>query len=222
MIRRDDIELLKYKYNLEFKHHVGDVLTYFENEVAEFFGAPEAVVTDCCSHALELALRAKNPTGIATVPVYTYMSIPMTLAKLGIEYEFTQDPWQEYYHVIDNIYDAATLWRPKSYVPGTIMTLSFQFKKHIPIGRGGMILLDDHDLANRLRRMSHDGRNRYDDQWNDTVTELGYHYYMTPEDAARGIDLFIQLKDKPAKVWTNNDYRALTDFPVFNNIKIRQ
>lgn len=219
MIRRNDISLLKEKYDLEFKE-VGDILTYFENQIADFFGAPEAVVVDCCTHALELALLVTKPTAMAVVPTHTYMSIPMTLAKLGITYKFSQEPWKEYYCVVDNVYDAATLWRRNSYIPKSLMTLSFQFKKHLPIGKGGMILLDDSALADKLRRMTHDGRDRYLDQWHDTVTELGYHYYITPEDAARGINLFHQLKDVPAKTWSNEDYRALTDFPVFKNIAL--
>ena len=219
MIRRNDIEIVEQKYNLKFSR-TGDVLTYFEKCIAEFFGAPEAVVVDCCSHALELALLVTKPSTTAVVPIHTYMSIPMTLSKLGIKYNFSQERWQEYYCIVDNVYDAATLWRRNSYIPKSLMTLSFQFKKHLPIGKGGMILLDDSALAAKLRRMTHDGRDRYLDQWHDTVTEIGYHYYITPEDAARGIDLFNQLKDAPAKTWTNEDYRALTDFPVFKNISI--
>jgi hypothetical protein len=118
-LRRNDITVLREQYGLEFAH-VGDVLTYFEKVVAEFFGAPEAVAVDCCTHALELALRVQLPQRIALVPLHTYMSVPMTLNKLGIEYEFTSKPWLGYYNLVDNIYDAATLWKANSYIPGSM------------------------------------------------------------------------------------------------------
>jgi hypothetical protein len=43
---------------------------------------------------------------------------------------------------------------------------------------------------------------------------------MTPEDAARGIDLFNQVRNIPAVPWGSNDYRPLTDFSVFQNIRV--
>jgi len=36
-----------------------DVVEQFEQEVAKFFGAPYAVATDSCTHAIELCLRYK-------------------------------------------------------------------------------------------------------------------------------------------------------------------
>ena len=34
-----------------------EAVEQFENQVADFFGAPYAVATDCCTHAVELCLR---------------------------------------------------------------------------------------------------------------------------------------------------------------------
>ena len=48
----------------------------FEEAIADFFGAPYAVATDCCTHALELCLRLKNAKTIS-VPKHTYISVPM-------------------------------------------------------------------------------------------------------------------------------------------------
>ena len=33
----------------------------FEKRVADFFGSPYAVATDCCTHAIELCLRLATP-----------------------------------------------------------------------------------------------------------------------------------------------------------------
>lgn len=89
-----------------------------------------------------------------------------------------------------------------------------------------MILLDDYTQYTQLQRLVRDGRERTLTQFNYDVKELGYHYYMTPEDAARGIDLFFQLKDTPRRPASlqspqgSSDYRDLTEFTVFANKQI--
>ena len=68
-----------------------------------------------------------------------------------------------------------------------MMCLSFQFQKHLSLGRGGMILLDDEDSYKSLRKMVYDGREP-NIPWRDqNIDTIGYHYYMTPETAELGI-----------------------------------
>ena len=67
-----------------------DVIKKFEHEIADFFGSPYAVATDCCTHAIELALRVTRPTEVK-LTAYTYLSIPMLFHKLGIDYEFIDE-----------------------------------------------------------------------------------------------------------------------------------
>ena len=142
----------------------------------------------------------------------------MMLDKIGISYAFNDNKWSKSYAIEPtNIYDAATLWEPNSYTPGTLACISFQHKKHIPIGRGGMILLDNLTQYRRLQRMSYDGRDRSKNWHNDNVQEIGYHYYMTPDDAARGIILFNHLKDNPAQISTWQDYKDLTTIDYFKD-----
>ena len=57
----------------------------FEQALADFTGSPYAVVTDCCTHAIELCLRYQQPSHCAFT-AYTYLSVPMTMRTLGIEY----------------------------------------------------------------------------------------------------------------------------------------
>ena len=57
-------------------------------------------------------------------------------------------------------------------------------------GKGGIILTDSLEAYNWLKLASYDGRDLttpYTDK--NHVKMLGYHMYMTPEDAARGIIL---------------------------------
>lgn len=190
-------------------------ITEFENTIAEYFESPYAVAVDCCTHALELCLRLQQirETGC---PKQTYVSVPMTLEKLGVEWKWTEELWQEFYFLSNtNIVDAAVLWKEKSYIAGTQMCLSFQFHKHLGLGRGGMILLDNKTDRDQLVRMSYDGRDR-DILWaKQKLYTLGYHYYMIPETAIAGIEKFNVVKNVQPKLLGYQDYPDLSVLPVF-------
>ena len=103
-----------------------EVIADFEREIAKFFGSPYAVAVDCCTHGLELCLRLKNVKHY-TVPKRTYISVPFLANKLGINFDWRDEDWQEYYYLGGtNIIDAAVLWRENSYIPDTYMCISFQ------------------------------------------------------------------------------------------------
>jgi len=116
--------------------------------------------------------------------------------------------WVNYYCLTPtNIIDAAFYWQRGGYIRNTMMCLSFQIKKHINIGRGGMILLDNKEAYDWLRLARYDGRDlttSYNSEGH--VKMLGYHYYMTPEDAARGLLLMQAKKDLPAVVMGSSNY----------------
>jgi dTDP-4-amino-4,6-dideoxygalactose transaminase len=196
-----------------------NTVTNFEKTIGEYFGAPYAVATDCCTHAVELCLRLKKPKNIVC-PTNTYVSIPMTLLKLGIDFDWKDVDWKEYYYLENsNIIDAAVLWRENSYVPGTMMCVSFQFRKHLNLGRGGIILLDNKEEYEELIKMVYDGRER-DIPWAEqNIDTIGYHYYMTPEIAEEGLKKFKEIKDIPPKHWSNLDYPDLSKLKVFENVK---
>ena len=125
-----------------------EVVTEFEKQIAKFYGAPYAAAVDCCTHGLELCLRYTQATSI-TVPVRTYISVPLLATKLGIELLWKEEDWIDYYYFGGtNIIDAAVLWKKNSYIPGTLTCLSFQFQKHLSLGRGGMILTDNLKIKN--------------------------------------------------------------------------
>ena len=191
-----------------------EVVTQFENKIAKFFGSPHAVAIDCCTHGLELCLRYLKVKKV-TSPKRTYVSIPFLANKLGIKLEWKEENWENYYYLTDNIIDAAVLWKDNSYIPGTFMSLSFQFQKHLSLGRGGMILTDNKKAAIDIKKMSHDGR-LPNVPWRDqNISSMGYHYYMAPETAQKGLDKLEQaIKTKPIK-WVINDWPDLTKMDVF-------
>ena len=190
------------------------VVSDFENKVANWFGAPYGVAVDCCTHGIELCLRQQNVKSI-TVPKRTYLSVPFLAHKLGIELRWKDDKWKDFYWIEDtNIVDAAVLWRENSYISGTNMCLSFQFQKHLSLGRGGMILTDVRD---ELKKMTYDGRVP-DVPWREqNISTIGYHYYMAPETAMLGLEkLPDAIKTKPRE-WVITDWPDLTEMEIFKD-----
>ncbi len=190
------------------------IVQEFEKEVAKFFGAPFAIAVDSCTHGIELALRYTDVNKIS-VPKHTYISIPFLASKLNIELEWRDEDWLDYYYVTDRIVDAAVLWKQNSYIPNTMMGISFQYQKHLSLGRGGIILLDDEDAAIEIKKMSYDGRLPVIPWREQNISTIGYHYYMTPETAKLGLDkLPIAIETKPRQ-WIVSDWPDLTEMEVF-------
>ena len=189
----------------------------FEKVISRYYNAPFAVATDCCTHAIELCLRLTKPTTV-TCPNHTYLSVPMTFTKLGLDWNFYDSYWNNFYYIGNtNIIDAAVYWKRDGYIPNTLMCLSFQYKKHLNVGRGGMILTDNRDQYLQLKKMSYDGR--IDDiPWAEQdVDTIGYHYYMTPETAELGLNKFKKASITEPKYWSWRDYPNLKTMKVFND-----
>lgn len=190
-----------------------------ENIISKHFGSKFAVATDSCTHALELCIRLKKLKKI-TIPKRTYVSIPMLAVKMNLKLNFEDIDWSDYYYFKDtNIIDAAVLWKKNGYIKGTMMCLSFQYQKHLNIGRGGMILLDNFFDYKMLVRMSYDGRERGVPWREQNIKHIGYHYYLTPELADLGIKIFNKVKNTKPKKWTSHDYPDLSKMKVFKFIK---
>tara|TARA_R110000803_G_scaffold132777_1_gene199967 strand:- start:2381 stop:2974 length:594 start_codon:yes stop_codon:yes gene_type:complete len=194
-----------------------DTVKEFEDKIAEFYGAPYAVAVDCCTHAIELCLRYTDADYI-TIPTRTYISIPFLAAKLGLVWEWQEDEWKDYYYLGNtNIIDAAVLWRENSYISESFMCLSFQFQKHLSLGRGGMVLTDNRAAAQELKRMSYDGREPEKPWREQNISSMGYHYYMTPETAREGLGRLEEARSRDPRQWAWEDWPDLRNMEVFKN-----
>lgn len=196
-----------------------ETVSIFEKEIAKFYGAPYAVAVDSCTHGIELCLRLVNAKYISC-PKNTYLSIPMLANKLGIELKWKDDAWVDYCavhggHYRGPIYDAAVLWRKDSYIFATMMCISFQYQKHLSLGRGGMILLSDKWDALALKKMSYDGRLPGIPWREQNVNTMGYHYYMTVETAQLGLDKLENAINTKPRQWTIADWPDLTKMDIF-------
>jgi dTDP-4-amino-4,6-dideoxygalactose transaminase len=186
----------------------------FENKIAEFFGSPYAIAVDSCTHGVELALRYTQTDHI-TVPKNTYLSIPFLAKKLWIDLFWKDEEWVDYYYLTDQVIDAAVLWKPNSYIPGTFMGISFQYQKHLSLGRGGVILTDNKEAATQLKKMSYDGRLPNIPWREQNINTIGYHYYMTPETAQLGLEKLPKAIETPSRQWVVNDWPDLTQMDIF-------
>ena len=142
--------------------------------------------------------------------------MPFLANKMGLSLGWRDENWVNFYRLgSTNIYDAAAMWGKDTYMPGTMMCLSFQYRKHLNLGRGGMILLDDHQAALKLKKMSYDGRLPNIPWREQDIDCYGFHYYMTPETAQEGLDkLPAAIKLEPKK-WTITDWPDLTKMEIF-------
>jgi dTDP-4-amino-4,6-dideoxygalactose transaminase len=195
-----------------------EIISEFEKSISEFFGSPYAVAVDSCTHGIELCLRYTKETKIS-VPKRTYLSVPFLAEKMGLEREWRDEEWEDYYTLNygdKRIIDAAVLWKKNSYIPNTFMCLSFQYQKHLSLGRGGIILLDNEDDFISLKKMSYDGR-LPNIPWRDqNIDTIGFHYYMTPETAKLGLEKLQHAIDTPPKKWVVTDWPDLTQMDIFN------
>jgi len=194
-----------------------------ENLLADWCGSKYCVTTDSCSSAMFLCLqyRKKQMGNIGTIiiPSHTYPSAPCSIIHSGGKVNFSEDIWNGEYELSPlNIWDSALRFRKGMYRGGNAMqTLSFHIKKRLGIGRGGAILTDDIEAVEWLKRARFDGRAAVP-LLEDDLTMLGWNCYMTPEQAARGIQLFSLLYDKedlPDLPVAEQKYSDLSLFDIY-------
>jgi len=200
--------------NMKIQKNDFEIVKIFEEKISEFFGSLYAIAVDSCTHGVELSLRYTNAKKII-VPKKTYLSIPFLSYKLNINLEWKDEEWVDYYYLTENVIDAAVLWKKNSYIPNTFMSVSFQYQKHLNLGRGGIILTNDETAAIQLKKMSYDGRLPMIPWREQNIDIVGYHYYMTPETAQMGLEKLNNAINTTPRQWTINDWEDLTKMNIF-------
>lgn len=182
-------------------HNPYNIVTELEERIAEWCGSPYAVAVESGTAAIFLSLQYLNYDGWYNkqpilIPKYTYPSVPCSLIHSGYKVEFYNEAWHGEYELAPlNIWDSALRLKRKMY-HGGMQCLSFHIKKHLPIGRGGMILLDDEEAYKWLKLARFDGREPVPLLEQKEFKVLGWNAYMQPSDAARGIQLFEVYRQK--------------------------
>ena len=143
-------------------HNPYKIVRMFEEEIAEYTGAPHAISVDSCTNALFLACKYLEVKEV-TIPSKTYLSVPQSITHAGGKVIFDKraetNHWKGMYQLKPYpIWDAAKRLTSNMYVPGQFMTLSFHIKKLLPIWKGGMILTDDAKAADWFKKARYEGR----------------------------------------------------------------
>lgn len=184
-----------------------DILT---DKLSKFTGYKYVVLTDCCTHAIELCLRYQKPSLIG-INSKTYLSIPNLAHKLKIQFYFYDEDWTGEYKIREtNIFDSARLLSKNMHEINTVKCISFGHGKPIDIGRGGAILLDDYDMFKWLDRAKYDGRDlKFKNHWSKDKNLIpGYHYNMSVEQAEQ-ITYLLRLYQEPLFFMGHENYEKL-------------
>ena len=78
-----------------------------------------------------------------------------------------------------------------------------------------MILCPDKESAEQLKKMSYDGRLPGVPWREQDIDTMGYHYYMTPDTAALGLQKLPKAIATEPRKWTVNDWPDLTQMKIF-------
>lgn len=192
------------------------VVDKFEETIAEYAGAKYGVAVDSCTNALFLCCKYKK-VNVVSIPKRTYVGVPCSIIHAGGKVLFTDTKWKGCYALAPHdIIDSALRFQRDMYIKGSLYCLSFHWKKHLGIGRGGMILTDDKDAYKWLRRARFDGR-REKPLEKDKFDMLGWNMYLTPEQAERGLSLFDYNKDDNLRDLSVEDqgYPDLSEWMVY-------
>ena len=196
-------------------HNPYKIVKLFEEEIAHYAGSPYAVSVNSCTNAIFLCCKYLKVQE-ATIPKNTYLSVPQSIIQAGGSVSFEDIKWEGAYQLKPYpIWDAAKRLTSGMYMPDSHMCLSFHIKKHLKIGKGGMILTSDKNLVDWAREARYEGRSegiRYQD---DDIDSMGWNMYMTPEQAARGLTLMQNYPEHMPDIPEDPPYRDLTEFKLF-------
>jgi dTDP-4-amino-4,6-dideoxygalactose transaminase len=201
-------------------HNPYKIVKMFEEEVADYTGAPYAISVDSCTSALFLCCKYLEVTDVI-IPSKTYLSVPQSIINSGgnVIFDPSTNDWRGVYQLNPYpIYDAAKRFTSGMYIPNTFMCLSFHIKKHLKIGKGGMILTDNKEAADWFKESRYEGRSEklYHE---DDIKHIGWNMYMTPQEASHGLNLMQNIEWSYPDLDENNGYRDLRDFSLFKNCK---
>jgi len=205
-------------------HNPFKIVKMFEEEIADYTGAPYAVSVDSCTNALFLVCKYLQVKEV-TIPSQTYLSVPMSIIQSGGEVIFDKSAeanhWSGLYQLKPYpIYDSAKRLTSNMYIPDSFMCLSFHIKKSLGIGKGGMILTSDKEAVEWFKKARYEGRSEkfYKD---DNIQSMGWNMYMTPQEAAHGLCLMQNYPENAEDISEINGYRDLTEFDFFKDCKIK-
>ena len=194
------------------------VVDKFEKMIAKWSGSRFGIAVESCSAALFLSCLYRK-VDVVMIPKRTYPSVPCSIINAGGEVMFIDSAWEGIYELRPyNIIAGALRFKPGMYQGSAkgLHCLSFHMKKHLPIGRGGMILTNDEEAYEWLKKARFDGRDEVP-LGEDSLSMIGWNMYMTPEQAVRGIQLFSTIDQRGLEDLETDKqgYQDLSKFKIY-------
>jgi len=210
-----------------------------EREIAKYAGAKYCVAVNSCTAALLIAIRYSmwgsgrirylDVLPSVRMPKKTYVGVAQSIINANCKIEFDDYEWEGYYFLFNTpVVDSARYftsgmykniqndadWYQQDWSIGPMVCCSFHATKILGDTQGGVILHDNPQADELLRKMRFDGRTDGVAPKNDDFT-VGYHCMMTPDVAVRLLHKLTVLP-KHNDPLPNDDYPDLSQFEVFN------
>jgi hypothetical protein len=151
------------------------------------------------------------------VPTHTFVGVAHAVTHAGFPWKFNPQAWGRDYRLnpLGIVDSAVSLCRGMCLEDSVHLDycLSFQCRKPLPIGRGGMILTADAERARWYRMARWHGR----DPETHKSMFAGWPLKMEPERAARGLELMSRLDDQNV---STPRYHDLSLEPAFKDVPL--
>ena len=213
-LKKIEKQLISEGYN---KQDPWDIVDAFENKIAKYAGSKYAISCDSCTNAMFMCLKYLDAKGTIILPKKTYLSVPGLVIHSGCRIQFKDIEWSGIYKLDPYpVIDGATRFTKNMYVPGTFHCLSFHIRKILAIAKGGMILTDDKEAADWFKLARYEGRNNREPHDSiDDINLLGWNFYMPPEQAACGIQVFNNINDVNIDSGGSWKYKDLSSYSAW-------
>ena len=193
------------------------VVKDFEAALCDYTGARYAVTTTSCTMALLLALawyRKKQGARTINVPKRTYVSVFHSVLHAGHHIKWSDESWSGAYQLSPlPIWDCARRFTSGMYISGQFQCVSFHWNKILGIQQGGVILHDNPEADEWLRKARFDGRTEGLAPKDDNIQFPAWHCYMSPETAAQGL-MRLSLLPMFNEDLPNSDYPDLSKMDI--------
>jgi dTDP-4-amino-4,6-dideoxygalactose transaminase len=165
----------------------------FESKIANYTGSKYAVSVDCCTNALLLCFAYLKPKEII-LPKNTFIGVAAAAHHTRCAVIFKDIEWSGLYKIDPtNIYDSARRFTKNMYIQNSFICLSFHYKKHLKIGRGGAILTDNEKAYEWFKLARNNGKDIAKPLSENIYEFPGYNMLLHPDLAEKGSHLLDAL-----------------------------
>lgn len=165
----------------------------FEEKIANYTGSKYAVSVDCCTNALLLCFSYLKPSEII-LPKNTFIGVAAAAHHARSKVLFQDIEWRGMYKIEPtNIYDAARRLTKDMYIKNSFICLSFHYKKHLKIGRGGAILTDNQEAYEWFKLARNNGKDITKSLPENIYQFPGFNMLLHPDLAEKGSRLLTEL-----------------------------